>query len=334
MNSILNLNMMNMMNMIKQLLIILVMIQIHVGMLYGADRLSLDQIREKGKKAFQSQKFKEAKTLYLEFVQRSPLAVDEYLDLARAAYASNEYVTAVLAYKFFLDRCKNDQPSHPQIARATNELQEVEKTESNQKIQQKVLEISKQLEIILNAIQQKNLSGENGAFVLWQESQSAGHFAPKFATVLVDKIKTKLLEDQKTLMEIWWDPKKNITRDGAQILKQWEKWANLAIEVNGELQNQNDFLLALIEFQRQNYEKAINLIAKVKDLYQAKYIQLMCLLKLEKYNDAYHLAKTLKADYPKEGKFELIYGLIALKLKKDDAPSALRKGLLDFDEND
>ena len=310
MNSILN-----MMNMMKSLLIILVMIQIHVGILQGADRLSLDQIREKGKKAFQSQKFKEAKTLYLEFVQRSPLAVDEYLDLARAAYASNEYVTAVLAYKFFLDRCKNDQPSHPQIARATNELQEVEKTESNQKIQQKVLEISKQLEIILNAIQQKNLSGENGAFVLWQESQSAGHFAPKFATVLVDKIKGKLIEDQKSLME-------------------WEKWANLAIDMNGDLQNQNDFLLALIEFQKQNYEKALHQIAKVKDLYQAKYIQLMCLVKLEKYNDAYHLAKTLKADYPKEGKFELIYGLIALKLKKDDAPSTLRKGLLDFDDND
>jgi hypothetical protein len=320
------------MSMIFQCVIISILLLQAVN-LYANQRLSLDQLRDQGKKAYASKKFKDAVALYLKFVQRSPLAVDEYLYLARSAFASSEYATAVLAYKFFLDRCKNTQPSHPEISRASKELQEAEKPENQPKIDQKILEITKQLGLILDAIQQKNLDGENGVFALWLESQNAGHFAPKFSTELFEKIKSKLVEDQKTLMNTWWDSKRNIARDAAQILKQWDKWPALGIEVPSEYQNQNFFLLALIEFQKQNYDQALNLIAQVEDVYQAKYLQLICLFKLEKYNDAYHLAKTLKDRYPEINRFDLIYGFLALKLNKDDAASALRKGLLDFEQN-
>jgi hypothetical protein len=286
--------------------------------------LSLDQLKANGTKAQQGKKYAQAKQLFLEYVQRSPNAVDEYFDLAKASLWDEDYEMAYIACKFFLDRTKKDQPNHPNIAKANQYFEEINPRLNKEKRDQYVKEISSSIDLITNLIAQNQLGGPNGAFAVWQESYQKKHFAPKYHS-FVEEIKSKMSKDSQDLMEIWWNPQKTINKDASQVLEIWSKWHLLHIDIQDP---QAQTISALISYEQQDYQNALNQLSSLESAPKTKYLQLMTLIKLKQENDALYLAQAVKNEFPSEPKFELLYGFLALKLGKGNAGIALRKGLL------
>jgi hypothetical protein len=307
-----------------RIIILLISLWITALTAYAKPLLSLEQLRIKGSKAQQSKKYTEAKQSFLEYVQRYPNAIDEYFDLAKAALWSEDYETDFIACKFFLDRTKKDQPNHPQIATANQYFEEINPQLNKEKRDQYVKDASKNIDLINQLIAQNQLGGTNGALAIWQESYQKGHFAPRF-DALIEDIKKKMKADHESLMDIWWKPQKSIAKDGLQLVEIWSRWNQLNIEVKDE---SAQTLSALISFYEQDYQKTLNQISSLTPNPKIKYLQLMTLIKLNQENDAFYLAEALRSEFPEEPKFELLYGFLKLKLGKENAGIALRKGLL------
>ena len=286
------------------------------------------QLMKKGVNEYNEKHYKAAQRTFTKYVQLKPKSSKGYLFLGRAAFYNDDSLTAALAYAIHISLSKGLKGS--QLKAVKNEYQSVAEKLKPNVLKRKKKETPTTVSTLMNDLKSDSFSQVESVIESLNRLIKSGVFHPKLHD-LYRLLETKISRELNKLYDHWValdkkiDPKqvnamlkvlKHMTKAGWSEKKQW---------VDGERA-----LRSLMNLHN-DPSGSLKLLQKYPDqTFMWRYAQLLGLLAMKRYEEAYLLADALLLKVPKQhrGKLLFLKGVAGIHSGHQEAHQALAEAIL------
>jgi thioredoxin-like negative regulator of GroEL len=262
-----------------------------------AKPVELSELREEARVAYKKKQFKRAQQLMTRAVQAHPTSSNDYLMLARSAYANHDHARATVAYKLYFELSRNPEK------RAQSEFASVkEKVKGKRaaRYEEGCLERVKHVE---GLAKRGELKGKGGALAQLNRMKRERLFHPRLKRAY-KAVREALNQRHEVLLGRWWGGEPRVSR--AELIELSGLWATWGEGLGGseeEAVRQRSLLLALIDLDERPEEAYKRLTEDPQALNgssEARYALLVALFKTARHKEALALTRALITQAPQD----------------------------------
>ena len=294
-----------------------------------------EQLLERGREAYNQQRFGEALEFFTALTHRKPREADGYRRLGTSAQMAQRFRRAAIAYGHYLRLAPRGR--HRDAVRS--QLSAVRAQLSDQRpLQQLRREWSRKLRVVGEAINTGPVEGREGSLARYQGLVEQGLFSPKFEE-LQQALTAKVVAAAEALLDASWAPESQATegalRTQLQSIALWLRVGHYQTDEGARLTILQRQLDALLAVQRRD-ESALQRLAAAGEHPAIRIALLTTQIERGALDDARVLGENLlrgEGPLSQSGRLRTLLGLLELRRTPESAEGVrrLREGLLEAD---